>query len=136
MRFPRAVRSIVKTSRPECYKRVKEEVPANNPGFDDLQALPYLRGVVKEGLRLPMANPSRIPRVVPPPGWTFKETHFLAGTEVSCTPYSPHLNAEVFPDPDAFKPKRWAELSEEMMRDAIPFGLGSQQCIVRILATV
>ncbi|KAJ9604806.1 hypothetical protein H2200_010921 [Cladophialophora chaetospira] len=120
----------------ECLDKIREEVLKNKPGFDDLQALPYLRGVVKEGLRLSMANPSRLPRVVPAGGWTFKHTYFPAGTEISCTPYSLHLNPEVFPDPHEFNPERWIEPSEEMMRDAIPFGLGSRQCIARNLATV
>lgn len=121
---------------PECHSKVKEEVLASEPSFDEIQSLPYLRGVVKEGLRLSMANPSRLPRVVPSGGWLFKETHFPEGTEISCTPYSLHLNPEVYSEPEAFKPERWIEPSEEMMRDAIPFGLGSRQCIARNLATV
>lgn len=121
---------------PDCYQELKKEILENKPGFDDLQSLPYLRGVVKEGLRLSMANPSRLPRVVPSEGWTFKETHFPGGTEVSCTPYSLHFNPEVFPDPHAFKPERWLDPTEAMNRDAIPFGLGSRQCIARNLATV
>ena len=120
----------------DCYQKLREEVTTSAAGFDNLQSLPYLRGVVKEGLRLSMANPTRLPRVVPPGGWTFKGTHFPTGTEVSCTPFSLHLNPEVFPDPRAFKPERWIDPSEEMMRDAIPFGLGSRQCIARNLATV
>ncbi|KIX99510.1 uncharacterized protein Z520_05086 [Fonsecaea multimorphosa CBS 102226] len=121
---------------PECYEKLRAEVLSHKPGFDDLQTLPYLRGVVKEGLRLSMANPSRLPRVVPQGGWTFSDQHFPAGTEVSCTPYSLHLNPRVFPDPQAFRPERWLEPSDEMVRDAIPFGLGSRQCIARNLATV
>ncbi|KAH0840605.1 hypothetical protein AYO21_03934 [Fonsecaea monophora] len=121
---------------PTCYQKLRDEVLAHRPGFDDLQTLPYLRGVVKEGLRLSMANPSRLPRVVPPGGWTFKDTYFPAGTEASCTPYSLHLNPRVFPEPRAFRPERWLDPSDEMIRDAIPFGLGSRQCIARNLATV
>ncbi|KIW46026.1 uncharacterized protein PV06_01719 [Exophiala oligosperma] len=124
------------TRQPECYKKLREEIFSADPGFDDLQSLPYLRGVVKEGLRLSMANPSRLPRVVPPAGWTFKDTYFPPGTTVSCQPYTLHLNPEVFPEPHKFKPERWAEPTEEMLRDAIPFGLGSRQCIARNLATV
>ncbi|KIW29214.1 uncharacterized protein PV07_05041 [Cladophialophora immunda] len=123
----------------ECYAKLRAEVLARSkrPGFDELQTLPYLRGVVKEGLRLSMANPSRLPRVVPPGGWTFKDSFFFpAGTEASCTPYSLHLNPHVFPDPRAFRPERWLDPSDEMLRDAIPFGLGSRQCIARNLATV
>ncbi|KAK5557708.1 hypothetical protein LTR46_003886 [Exophiala xenobiotica] len=122
--------------QPECYKKLRQEILSADPSFDDLQSLPYLRGVVKEGLRLSMANPSRLPRVVPASGWTFKDTYFPPGTTVSCQPYSLHFSPDVFPDPHAFKPERWAEPTEEMLRDAIPFGLGSRQCIARNLATV
>ncbi|KAK5058842.1 hypothetical protein LTR84_011106 [Exophiala bonariae] len=121
---------------PECYAKLRQEILTTNPSFDDLQSLPYLRGVVKEGLRLSLANPSRLPRIVPSQGWTFKGTHFPPGTEISCTPYSLHLNPAVFSDPLAFRPERWSNPSEEMNRDAIPFGLGPRQCIARNLATV
>jgi cytochrome P450 len=121
---------------PECYKKLREEILAANPSFDDLQSLPYLRGVVKEGLRLSMANPSRLPRVVPASGWTFKGTYFPAGTVVGVQPFSLHFNPEVFENPHEFKPERWENPSEEMLRDAIPFGLGARQCIARNLATV
>lgn len=124
------------TRHPACYKKLRQQVLSASPSFDDLQSLPYLRGVVKEGLRLSMANPSRLPRVVPAMGWTFNDTYFPAGTVVSCTPYSLHLNPNVFEDPYEFKPERWNDPSEDMMRDAIPFGLGSRQCIARNLATV
>lgn len=121
---------------PQCYSSLRQEILTADPSFDDLQSLPWLRGVVKEGLRLSMANPSRLPRVVPQQGWTFKETFFPPGTVISCTPYSLHLNPTVFPDPLTFKPERWLEPTEEMVRDAIPFGLGSRQCIARNLASV
>jgi cytochrome P450 len=121
---------------PQCYSSLRQEILTADPSFDDLQSLPCLRGVVKEGLRLSMANPSRLPRVVPRQGWTFKGTYFPPGTVISCTPYSLHLNPTVFPDPSAFKPERWLEASEEMIRDAIPFGLGTRQCIARNLASV
>lgn len=121
---------------PECYSTLRQEILTANPSFDDLQSLPYLRGVVKEGLRLSLANPSRLPRVVPSQGWTFKGTYFPPGTVISCTPYSLHLNPAVFSDPLEFKPERWSNPSEEMLRDAIPFGLGTRQCIARNLASV
>lgn len=104
----------------------------------EIQALPWLRGTVKEGLRLSMANPSRLTRVVPDQGWIFKGVKFPAGTEVSCTPFELHLNPAVFEDPLDFNPSRWIDegpMSKEMERDAIPFGLGPRQCIARNLAT-
>lgn len=121
---------------PEKYERLRRELSETKPTEDEVQSLPYLRGVIKEGLRISMANPSRLPRVVPSGGWTFKGTFFPAGTEVSCTPYELHFDGAVFEDPRSFKPERWLDATDEMNRDAFPFGLGTRQCIARNLATM
>jgi cytochrome P450 len=124
------------TKHTEKYELLRKELAESKPTDDEVQALPYLRGVIKEGLRISMANPSRLPRVVPLGGWTFKDTYFPPGTEVSCTPYDLHFNPNVFEDPFSFKPERWLDATDEMNRDAIPFGLGPRQCIARNLATM
>ncbi len=101
------------------------------PSFEELQSLPYLRGVIQEGLRISMANPSRLPRVVPPRGWTFKGKHLPPHAEVSCTPFEMHFSEEIFENAREFRPERWLEASDSMKRDSIPFGLGARQCIAR-----
>jgi cytochrome P450 len=121
---------------PECYEKLKQEIVDAKPTEPVLQSLPYLQGVVREGLRLSMANPSRLPRLVPARGWTFKGIYLPEGTAVSCTPYELHLDPNVFEDPLEFKPERWQNANEKMIRDAIPFGLGNRQCIARNLATM
>jgi hypothetical protein len=88
-----------------------------------------------------MANPTRLPRVTSPQGFSFtlndgRQIHIPAGTLVSLQIYTLHFNAAVFPDPFAFKPERWLNKpTPEMQRDFIPFGLGPRQCIARNLAT-
>ena len=88
-----------------------------------------------------MANPTRLPRVVPPQGFDITTSggqhfHIPAGTLVGLQIYSLHFNPNVYPDPFAFKPERWLnETTSEMQRDFIPFGLGPRQCIARNLAT-
>ena len=88
-----------------------------------------------------MANPTRLPRVVPPQGFNFTAhdgKNFLipAGTLVGLQIYSLHFNEKVFPEPFEFKPSRWMDNpTPEMQRDWIPFGLGQRQCIARNLAT-
>lgn len=121
---------------PDKYERLRSELHEAKPTEDEVQSLPYLRGVIKEGLRISMANPSRLPRVVPKSGWTFRGTYFPPGTEVSCTPYELHFEPTIFEDPQEFRPERWLTASEAMNRDAIPFGLGTRQCIARNLATM
>ena len=88
-----------------------------------------------------MANPTRLPRVVPPQGFDFTTRdgqHFdiPAGTLVGLQILTLHFNPDVYPDPHAFKPDRWLhDPTPEMQRDWIPFGLGPRQCIARNLAT-
>lgn len=121
---------------PDKYERLKRELVEAKPSDDEVQSLPYLRGVVKEGLRTSMANPSRLPRIVPTEGWFFKGIYFAGGSEVSCTPYELHFNPDTFEQPHEFMPERWLQASDAMNRDSIPFGLGSRQCIARNLATM
>ncbi|KAK1957401.1 cytochrome P450 [Colletotrichum sublineola] len=129
---------------PEVYQKLKEELASPAALQADPQTLPYLRGVVREGLRLSMANPTRLPRVVPPTGFSFstkmpsgeaRTFEFPGDTCVGCSPFSLHFNEDVFPDARSFKPERWLDPTDKMLRDYIPFGLGPRQCIARNLAS-
>ncbi|KAI1179036.1 cytochrome P450 [Nemania sp. FL0916] len=118
---------------PEKYERVREEV-LNNSDLD-AQALPYLTSIVRETLRLAMANPTRLPRMVPPGGMRVDGVPFIpAGTSVGLSAYNLHFNSDVFPSPHAFLPERWLEPSEAMLRDSFYFGQGPRQCIARNFA--
>ncbi|KAL9096203.1 MAG: hypothetical protein Q9165_001726 [Trypethelium subeluteriae] len=122
---------------PVQYERLRKEIldaKDANPDADP-QTLPYLRAVVKEGLRVSMANPTRLPRIVPSSGWTFKHVFLPPGTIVSCQIYSLHFNPSIFSQPFEFRPERWLDPSAEMLRDHIPFGIGTRQCIARNLAS-
>ncbi|MCJ1476714.1 hypothetical protein MMC13_005382 [Lambiella insularis] len=116
------------------YDLLRKEILTSKPTESDLQSLPYLRGVVKEGLRLSMAQPTRLIRVVPAGGWSFHNHHFPAGTQVGVSTFSLHFNPIVFPEPMAFRPERWQDPTPEMNRDWVPFGVGSRMCIARNLA--
>ena len=107
----------------------------------DLQVLPHTRSVIKEGLRLGMANPTRFTRVVPESGLHVGDIHIPPGTIVGCAPYILHHDPDVFPDPFAFRPERWLEDGKdeglrraEMDRNMIPFGVGLRACIGKNLA--
>jgi hypothetical protein len=124
---------------PEKYDRLKEEIKSNTASGSDaqeVQALPYLNAIVKEGLRISMANPTRLPHVVPVGGWTFKSTYFPAGTIVGCSAYELHFNSSIFLEPLAFKPERWLNPTEAMSKYWFAFGAGSRACIARNLATL
>jgi cytochrome P450 len=103
---------------------------------EDIQGLPYLSAIVKEGLRISMANPTRLPHVVPVGGWMFKGTFFPAGTIVGCSGYELHFNETVFSEPRKFMPERWLNATEDMSKHWFAFGAGSRACIARNLATL
>ncbi|WYZ33775.1 hypothetical protein EsH8_I_000051 [Colletotrichum jinshuiense] len=122
---------------PDKYELLRREIAAADPSDEDLQGLPYLQAVIREGLRLSMANPSRLPRVVPAAGLRCGALFVPAGAVVSCTPYELHHDPAVFADPLAFLPERWltpGAAGDAMRRDFIPFGRGPRQCIARNLA--
>jgi cytochrome P450 len=83
---------------PDKYTRLKEEIGNDvTLGCDaqDVQALPYLNAVVKEGLRISMANPTRLPHAVPAGGWTFKDTYFPADSIVGCSAYEASFDSTI-----------------------------------------
>lgn len=106
----------------------------------DPQTLPYLRVVIREGLRLDVANPTRLTRVVPPgEGLNVGGIHLPPGTTVGAAAYVLHHNPDIFPDPFSFRPERWLQPPQQQQlhrrdRDTFPFGLGSRMCLGRNLA--
>jgi cytochrome P450 len=121
-------------------ERLQQELQDNKASSTpvEIQALPYLTGVVKEGLRLSMANPSRLPHRVPAPGWNFKGTFFPAGTDVGVAAFELHMDATSFPDPELFRPERWLvedpAAKERMSKSFFAFGAGIRSCIAKNLA--
>jgi hypothetical protein len=83
-----------------------------------------------------MANPTRLPHVVPASGWTFKRAHFPAGALVGCSAYELHFNENVFPNASSFQPERWFEgnITAEANKYWFAFGAGSRACIARNLS--
>ncbi|KAL8850407.1 MAG: hypothetical protein Q9221_004639 [Calogaya cf. arnoldii] len=116
------------------HDRLRKEILEHVGSEVDIQQLPYLTGVVKEGMRLAPAN-TRLPRVVPENGWHFDGHYFPPGTVVGVAPPQLFMNPEVYQEPMAFRPERWAKPSTEMQRDLTPFSVGIRQCIAKNLAT-
>jgi cytochrome P450 len=122
------------------YEILHTEIVSNAQAVfakQDIQSLPYLSAVIKEVLRISMANPTRLPHIVPAGGWDFKFTHIPAGAIVGCSAFELHYNPTAFPNPYDFQPERWLEgnVTPEANKYWFAFGAGSRACLARNLAT-
>ncbi|KAF3020206.1 hypothetical protein E8E14_011129 [Neopestalotiopsis sp. 37M] len=105
------------------------------PSFAQLEKLPFLHGVVLEGLRLSYGSMHRMPRVAPDTVVTYKDWSIPKNTPVGMSAYLNHTNPSIFPDPFKFDPDRWIGDVDPMMHKAlIPFTRGSRVCVGQNLA--
>jgi cytochrome P450 len=117
---------------PEVVARLEDEVDGvlggQIPTFEHRSQLPYMEMVFQEVLRLY------------PPVWvmTRRAAHSTtlggqavsAGTFLLISPWLAQRHPEYFPDPECFRPDRWADgLSQRLPRFAyFPFSAGSRVC--------
>lgn len=104
------------------------------PSSKDLDGLPLLDAILQETLRLWTAVPGGQPRVTPPGGCMLAgRTNIPGGVRVQAAAYSLHRNAEVFPEPEEWRPERWLEASPaelaEMRHWFWAWGSGGMMCI-------
>jgi cytochrome P450 len=105
---------------------VRDVVGAECLTTERLARLPYLDAVVNETLRLW------------PPAWVsarrtidtfeFAGAKIPAGSTVLYSPYVTHRMPDVWPEPDHFRPERWAGLEPEPY-SYVPFGGGYRRCL-------
>jgi cytochrome P450 len=118
---------------PELQEAVHAEVRAAHPadaGLDHnaLARLPLMRRVATEVLRLY------------PPGWMISRravadvsldgVRIPKGSHVLISVYGIHRDPMIYPQPQTFRPDRWAEGAPPIPRAAfMPFGMGKRGCI-------
>jgi cytochrome P450 family 135 len=100
---------------------------AHEPGaLERLEDETYLDAVVKETLRVRPVVPLVIRRLAAPV--TLAAHDLPAGVSVAPCVYLVHRRADIYPEPDAFRPERFLE-QPAGTSTWIPFGGGTRRCI-------
>jgi cytochrome P450 len=114
---------------PQAYEALRSEcaeLRGRVPTFEDLQQMPFLDAVIKEGVRL-----------LPPVIWwcristaPFRLDRFVlpAGTRVIQSAYVTHRDAALYPDPYKFVPQRWMHARRDAYQYC-PFSAGPRMCL-------
>lgn len=112
------------------------------PSPKALDSLPLLQALLQETLRLHAAIPGPQPRVTPEGGCTLgpegEYGKIPGGIRISAQAWSLHRNADIFPEPESWKPERWLDADEEKLREMNrwfwAFGSGGRMCVGSNLA--
>jgi cytochrome P450 len=98
--------------------------------LEDLEKLPFLTAVIKEGLRLGYGIAGRSARVAQDVSLRCGEWIILPGTPVSMTIPLTHHNEALFPDSHRFDPERWlTPTSRNLEKYLVAFSKGSRSCV-------
>lgn len=119
---------------PETLKKLKSEVRSAFSSTQDITKestckLPYLHGVIEEGLRLFPPAPFGLPRVCPP-GAVIDGYSIPTGTIVSVDNFVMSHDARNFSNPDEFRPERWiGDGTGDCLDASRPFSIGPRACL-------
>ncbi|KAM3420810.1 hypothetical protein BST61_g4055 [Cercospora zeina] len=107
--------------------------------WTEVQALPYLNAVIKEGLRLNPALALPLERITPANGFQLGETFIPPGTIIGVNPWVLHRDTRIFgSDAEAWNPDRWlsgdVERVKYMDHHILSFGAGKRTCLGRNIA--
>ncbi|KAF5027051.1 hypothetical protein F66182_820 [Fusarium sp. NRRL 66182] len=118
---------------PEKLAKLQAEMRSTFSSEDEITGdstnnLPYLHGVIEEGLRLFPPVPFGLPRICP--GATIDGHWVPKGTVVSVDPWNATHDARYFYRPDEFIPERWiGEGFGDRKEASRPFSIGPRACI-------
>lgn len=139
-------------SQPEVLSRLTAELTdagldADTLSWSALEKLPYISGVIMEGLRLSYGVSSRSPRTAPEEDLVYrgemkgkgKVEYFIPrGWAMGCSAAVMHHNEDMFPDSHMFIPERWFDEQGKKRKDLekclLSFSRGSRQCLGMSLA--
>ncbi|KAJ9197384.1 hypothetical protein DTO164E3_5817 [Paecilomyces variotii] len=100
----------------------------DSPKLSDLERLPYLTACIQECLRLSYGVTSRLARVAPDQILKIAGYDIPPGTSIAMSSVLIHRDANIFPEPEKFRPERWLE-NPRLDRYLVAFSKGSRQCV-------
>lgn len=129
-------------ARPTIRSKLQEELkdvmaawPQHVPSLTELERLPYLQGLIKEGLRHSYGVMHRLPRCSPDVPIQYKQWSIPVGVPVGMSSYLMHTDPTVYERPFEFIPERWlGAVHPNMNRNFVPFSRGSRNCLGQNLA--
>lgn len=142
---PLAITMFELLKDPSEVRKLKEELATVNDNpqaflhYNELQNLPYLRAVIKEGQRLGKES-GRVPRINPHSPTTYRDFTFPPGTILSASLKDLHLNSTIYAEASKFIPERWLSsdptTTKALEKHFMPFSRGPRVCLGKNLAMV
>ena len=134
--------------KPELQDQMYKEIQANHPtsaadegaalSFDDLDKFPLTFAAAQESMRLKPVAPYLYLEAYQDE--VIEGYEVPKGTMLVTLLSNEGINARLFPDPQAFKPQRWLNLSDKTRKqyaaELMPFGFGARLCPGRQLSFV
>jgi cytochrome P450 len=116
--------------RPEVVDRLTDELKRVSggapPDAEHLPALEYLDGSIRESLRLRPVAPFVVRKTVRP--FTAGGREYPPGVVICPCSYLVHRRADLYPDPEQFRPERFLE-RRYGPHEWFPFGGGNRVCL-------
>ncbi|KAI9157893.1 benzoate 4-monooxygenase cytochrome P450 [Paramyrothecium foliicola] len=127
--------NVLQKLRKELFTAIPDL--ASLPDLVQLEALPYLTSIIKEGLRISSVVTTRLPRSAPDEHLEYRGWIIPAGTIVSMSTYFILRDPDIFPEPCTFVPERWdlcpADL-QKLEKYLLPASKGTLGCLGQNLA--
>lgn len=121
--------ALLERLRSELDHATKDHGNEGNLPLSALEQLPFLAGVVREGLRLSPGLATRLARVAPDRDLFYGQWRIPPGTPVGMTVLLMHLNGDVYPQPRIFNPDRWSDEAKRSDKTFAPFSRGTRICL-------
>ncbi|KAL8968896.1 MAG: hypothetical protein Q9197_004623 [Variospora fuerteventurae] len=126
---------LIRAKLQQELREVMAGYPRQVPCLTELEKLPYLQALIKEGLRHSYGVMHRLPRCSPDVPIQYKQWTIPVGVPVGMSSYLMHTDATVYEKPFEFKPERWLDaVHPNMNRNFVPFSRGSRNCLGMNLA--